>query len=91
MILEALYLVLLLFLSYCHIINMFLHRRLLLSGTWPSSMTRLKDAERLRLYFESAFSEKKALSVSLMEAESKSRHLESEAREKLLKGQFVLR
>ena len=36
--LEALYLVLVLFLSYFHIINMFLCRQLLLSGTWPSSI-----------------------------------------------------
>ena len=36
--LEALYLVIVLFFSYCHIINIFLRRRLLLSGTWPSSI-----------------------------------------------------
>ena len=35
--LKALYLVLVLFLSYCRIINMFLRRWLLLFGTWPSS------------------------------------------------------
>ena len=43
--------------------------------------TQLRDAERLRLYTQSVFSYKKALSASLMEAESKSRRLESEARE----------
>ena len=42
---------------------------------------RLRDAEKLRLYVQSAFSDKKALSASLMEVESKSRRLESEARE----------
>ena len=35
--LEALFLVQVLFSNHCHITNMFLHRRLLLSGTWPSS------------------------------------------------------
>ena len=40
--LEALYLVLVLVLSYCHIINMFLHRQLMLSGTWPSSIENFK-------------------------------------------------
>ena len=43
--------------------------------------TRLREVERLRLYAQSAFSDKKALSASLMEAESKSRRLELEARE----------
>ena len=43
--------------------------------------TQLRDAERLRLYAQSALSDKKALSTSLMEAESNSRRLESEARE----------
>ena len=42
---------------------------------------RLREAERLRLYAQSAFSDKKTLSASLMEAESKSRRLELEARE----------
>ena len=41
--------------------------------------TQLREAERLRLYTQSTFSNKKALSGSLMEAESNSRHLESEA------------
>ena len=41
--LEALYLVLVLFLSYCHIINMFLCRRLLLSGTWPSNIKNFRS------------------------------------------------
>ena len=40
--LEALYLVLVLFFSYCHIINIFLRRRLLLSGTWPSSIENFR-------------------------------------------------
>ena len=43
--------------------------------------TRLREAKRLRLYAQSAFSDKKALSASLMEAESRSRRLELEARE----------
>ena len=43
--------------------------------------TRLREAERLRLYAQSVFSDKKALSASLMEEESKSRRLEVEARE----------
>ena len=43
--------------------------------------TRLRDAERLRLYTQLAFFDKKALSASLIEAKSKSRRLESEARE----------
>ena len=40
--LEVLYLVLVLFLSYCHIINMFLRRQLLLFGTWPSSIMNFR-------------------------------------------------
>ena len=40
--LEVLYLVLVLFLSYCHIINMFLRRKLLLFGTWPSNIVNFK-------------------------------------------------
>ena len=36
-ILEALFLVLVIFSNHCHITNMFLRRRLLLSETWPSS------------------------------------------------------
>ena len=43
--------------------------------------TRLRDAERLRLYAQSAFSDQKALSASLMEAESNSRLSKLEARE----------
>ena len=43
--------------------------------------TRLRNVERLRLYAQSVFSDKKALSASLIEAESKSRCLESKARE----------
>ena len=43
--------------------------------------TRLREAERLRLYAQSMFYDKKALSASLMEAESKSRQLELEVRE----------
>ena len=35
--LEELFLVLALFSNYCHITNMLLRRRWLLSGTWPSS------------------------------------------------------
>ena len=34
---ESLYLVVVLFLSSCHIINMLLRRQLLLSRTWPSN------------------------------------------------------
>ena len=41
----------------------------------------MREVERLRLYAQSVFSDKKALSASLMEAESKSRRLEVEARE----------
>ena len=43
--------------------------------------TQLREAERLRLYAQSMFLDKKALSASLMEAKSKSRRLELEARE----------
>ena len=43
--------------------------------------TRLREAERLRLYAQSTFSDKKTMSASLMEAESKSKRLELEARE----------
>ena len=43
--------------------------------------TRLSEAKRLWLYAQSVFSNKKALSALLMEAESKSRWLELEARE----------
>ena len=35
--LEVSFLILVLFSSHCHNTNMFLRRRLLLSGTWPSS------------------------------------------------------
>ena len=42
--LEALYLILVLFLSYCHIVNMFLRRRLLLSRTWPSSIENFRPS-----------------------------------------------
>ena len=40
--LEALYLILVLFLSYYHIINMFLRMRLMLYGTWPSSIENFR-------------------------------------------------
>ena len=50
---------------------------------------RLRDAERLRLYAQSAFSDQKALSASLMEAESNSRLSELEARE-AMERKFVL-
>ena len=43
--------------------------------------TRLRQAERLQLYAQSIFSDKKALSASLIEAESKSRWPELEVRE----------
>ena len=43
--------------------------------------TRLRDAERLRLYTQSTFSDQKALSDSLMEAKSNSRLWELEAKE----------
>ena len=46
--LGALYLVPVLFLSYGHIINMILHRRLLLFGTWPSSTKNFKPSSRTR-------------------------------------------
>ena len=42
--------------------------------------TRLRDAERLRLYAQSIVSDHKMLSASLAEAESSSRHWENEAR-----------
>ena len=42
--------------------------------------TRLKDAERLRLYTQSVIPDHKALSASLAEAESSSRRWENEAR-----------
>ena len=35
--LEAFFLLLVIFSNHCHTTNMFLRRRLLLSGTWPSS------------------------------------------------------
>ena len=64
---------------------MFLRKRLLaiqnMAFQHREFKTRLRDAERLRLYTQLPFFEKKALSASLMEAESKSRRLESEARE----------
>ena len=41
----------------------------------------MRDVERLRLYAQSTFSDQKALSASLIEAKSKSRHWDSEARE----------
>ena len=41
----------------------------------------MREAERLRLYAQSVFADKKALSAALMEAKSKSRWLELEARE----------
>ena len=41
----------------------------------------MRDAERLRLYAQLTFSNQKALSASLMEAESNSRRWESEAKE----------
>ena len=44
-------------------------------------VTRLRDAERLLLYAQSAFLDKKAFNASLKEAESNSKHWESEARE----------
>ena len=43
--------------------------------------TLLRKAERLRLYAQSVISNKKTPSAALMEAESKSRRLELEARE----------
>ena len=43
--------------------------------------TWLREAEKLRLYAQSVFSDRKALRAALMEAESKSRRLELEARE----------
>ena len=50
---------------------------------------RLGEVERLRLYAQSAFSDKKTLSASLMEAESKSRQLELESREAVERGTRV--
>ena len=43
--------------------------------------SRLRDEERLRLYAQSAVSDHRALSASLAEAESRSRHWEMEAKE----------
>ena len=43
--------------------------------------TQLREAKRLWLYAQPAFSDKKTLSASLMEAKSKSRRFELEARE----------
>ena len=43
--------------------------------------SRLRDAERLWLYAQSAISDHKALSASLAEAESRSRRWEKEAKE----------
>ena len=43
--------------------------------------TWLRDEERLRLYAQSALSDQKALSASIMKAESNLRHWESEAKE----------
>ena len=45
--------------------------------------------ERLRLYAYSAFSDKNALSASLMEAKSKSRSLELEVREAVKRAVLV--
>ena len=42
--------------------------------------TWLRDAERLRLYDQSVFSDHRALSASLVEAESSSRRWENEAK-----------
>ena len=47
--------------------------------------TRLRDAERLRLYAQSIISDHKALSASLVEAESSSRRWENEAKESVEK------
>ena len=44
-------------------------------------VTRLRDAERLLLYAQSAFPDQKAFNASLKEAESNSKHWESEDRE----------
>ena len=41
----------------------------------------MREAERLRLYAQSALSDKKALSATLLEVESKSRRLELEVKE----------
>ena len=43
--------------------------------------TRLREAERLRLYAQSVFYDKMALSATLIEAKLKSRRLELDARE----------
>ena len=43
--------------------------------------SRLRDAKRLRLYAQSAVSDQRALSASLAEAKSRSRHWEKEAKE----------
>ena len=42
--------------------------------------TRLRDAERLRLYAQSVVSDHRALSASLAEAKLSSRHWENEAK-----------
>ena len=42
--------------------------------------TRLRDAERLRLYAQSVVYDHRVLSASLAEVESSSRHWENEAR-----------
>ena len=47
--------------------------------------TRLRDAERLQLYTQSAVSNHRALSASLAEAESSSRHWENEDKESVEK------
>ena len=47
--------------------------------------TRLRDAERLRLYTQSTVSDHRALSASLAEAESSSRRWENEAKESVEK------
>ena len=45
----------------------------------------MRDAERLRLYAQSVVSDHRALSASLVEAESSSRHWENEAKESIEK------
>ena len=47
--------------------------------------SRLRDAERLRLYAQSVFSDHRALSASLAETELSSRCWESEAKESIKK------
>ena len=47
--------------------------------------TRLRDAERLRLYTQSVVSNHRTLSASLVKAESSSRHWENEAKESVEK------